>query len=381
MDGASTTMDCMTDQEDISPDIEKTPPEDTTSRELEAAKSADPSNTQTEPSADNDTKSLSQNCGTGVSPVSYHGPEARATGGLGIGSEGTAQEQWHTGTTAADTDDAPPADGDAPLAAADGPVEMQAYRIVEAILFAADTPMPPAKIAQVLGIGNARDARKHIAALNEEYARWELSFRIEEIAGGYQMLTLPAYNTWLVKLLRARQETKLSPAAMETLAIVAYKQPCTRADIEAIRGVAAGDMLNRLREMNLIKIVGRAEDLGRPLLYGTSKRFLEVFGLPSVAELPQVEALGAGTTESPRDEPADTSDEAQRDDDAAAPDDVEASDDEGVDTGDAQNPPRLAIAEAPGEGSPDDIPGNDVEADGALHADGEPGAGREQDAT
>lgn len=177
---------------------------------------------------------------------------------------------------------------------ADEPIEIHPHRVVEAILFASDSPMPPAKIAQVLGVGNAREVRKHVAELNRQYAEWGLSFRVEEIAGGYQMLTLPAYNTWLAKLLRARQETRLSQAAMETLAIVAYKQPCTRADIEVVRGVAAGDMLNRLREMNLVKIIGRAEDLGRPLLYGTTKRFLEVFGLPSLEDLPQVEALASG---------------------------------------------------------------------------------------
>ena len=102
---------------------------------------------------------------------------------------------------------------------------------------------------------------------------------------------MPAYNAWLSKVLRARTETKLSPAAMETLAIIAYKQPVLRADIEAIRGVAAGDLINRLREMNLVKIVGRAEVLGRPMLYGTTKKFLEVFGLASLDELPQVEEL------------------------------------------------------------------------------------------
>jgi segregation and condensation protein B len=174
------------------------------------------------------------------------------------------------------------------------PPEIHPHRVVEAVLFAADSPMPAAKIASVLGVGDARDVRRYIDQLNGEYVSHGQAFRIEHIAGGYQMLTLPAYNTWLGKLLRARQETRLSPAALETLAIVAYKQPCTRADIEAIRGVAAGDLLNRLREMNLVKIVGRAEDLGRPLLYGTTKRFLEVFGLPSLEELPQVEALSLG---------------------------------------------------------------------------------------
>jgi segregation and condensation protein B len=138
------------------------------------------------------------------------------------------------------------------------------------------------------------------------------------------MLTLPAYHTWLAKLLRARQDSKLSGAALETLAIVAYKQPCTRADVEAIRGVAAGDMLNRLREMNLVKIVGRGEDLGRPLLYGTTKRFLEVFGLPSLEDLPQVAALSSGAKAAAADASSTVSDAKGSD---GAPDDDGGSQD------------------------------------------------------
>ena len=169
--------------------------------------------------------------------------------------------------------------------------EITTESVVEAILLATDSPLPAARIAQILGVGDARDVKKHIAALNRRYQETGRSFRIEEIAKGYQILTLPAYNAWLSKVLRARTETKLSPAAMETLAIIAYKQPVLRADIEAIRGVVAGDLINRLREMNLVKIVGRAEVLGRPMLYGTTKRFLEVFGLASLDGLPQVEEL------------------------------------------------------------------------------------------
>jgi len=184
--------------------------------------------------------------------------------------------------------------------AADAPA-VTPRQIIEALLLATDSPLPAAKIAQILGVGDARSVRQHVAALNESYEQAGASFRIEEIAGGYQMLTLPTFNTWLAKLLKARSDSRLSSAAMETLAVVAYKQPVTRAEIESIRGVAAGEMLNRLRELELVKIVGRAEDLGRPLLYGTTKRFLEVFGLASLEDLPKVEALrdglkGAGNT-------------------------------------------------------------------------------------
>lgn len=175
----------------------------------------------------------------------------------------------------------------------DSPGEVTPRQIVEALLFATDTPLPAARLAQILGVGDARDVRAHVAALNEAYEQSGAAFRIEEIAGGFQMLTRPVFNTWLARLLRARQESKLSAAALESLAVIAYRQPVARADIESVRGVACGDVLNRLRELNLVKIVGRAEDLGRPLLYGTTKHFLEVFGLGSIEDLPKVEALRA----------------------------------------------------------------------------------------
>lgn len=188
-------------------------------------------------------------------------------------------------------------DATAPDPAADeAPSTIPPRRVVEAILFSADAPVSAAKIASILGVGDARGVAGHVAALNAEYDQLGLAFRINEIAGGYRFFTHPVYNAWLVKLMQARDEGRLSPAALETLAIVAYKQPCTRAEVEAIRGVAAGDLLNRLREHNLIKIAGRAEDLGRPMLYGTTKHFLEVFGLASLEDLPQVEALQGGAS-------------------------------------------------------------------------------------
>jgi segregation and condensation protein B len=169
--------------------------------------------------------------------------------------------------------------------------EVTTEQVIEAILFAADAALTLPKIVSILGVGSARDVKKHIESLNKRYAREGAVFRIEKIAGGYQMLTLPQYNNWLRRLRQNRQDSKLSPAALETLAVVAYKQPVVRAEIEAIRGVSAGEMLNRLRELNLVKIVGRAEDVGRPMLYGTTKRFLEVFGLSGLEDLPQVEQL------------------------------------------------------------------------------------------
>ncbi len=175
-----------------------------------------------------------------------------------------------------------------------GEQEVTTERVVEAVLFASDAPLPLSKIVSILGVGSARDVRNHIKALNEKYERMGASFRIEQIASGYQMLTLPVYNTWIRRLKQTKQDSRLSQPALETLAVVAYKQPVVRAEIEAIRGVSAGEMLNRLRELGLIKIVGRAEDVGRPMLYGTTRRFLEVFGLSSLDDLPRVEELQPG---------------------------------------------------------------------------------------
>jgi len=168
-------------------------------------------------------------------------------------------------------------------------VEVTTESVVEAILFATDAPVSAAKIAKILAVGTAGDVKDHIQALNDKYVETGRSFRIDNIAKGYQMLTIPAYKPWLTKLLRVRGESKLSPAALETLAVVSYRQPVLRAEIESIRGVAAGDMLNRLRELNLVKIVGRAEEIGRPMLYGTTRHFLEVFGLGSLDDLPEIE--------------------------------------------------------------------------------------------
>ena len=162
--------------------------------------------------------------------------------------------------------------------------------VVEAVLFASDESLSAPRLAEITGT-NIRQLRKHIDELNEKYKANNNAFRIEQIAGGYQMLTLSAYSHWLKKLIRAREESSLSQQALETLAIIAYKQPVIRADIEAIRGVAAGEMIRNLMYKGLVKIAGRAEVLGRPMLYGTTKKFLDVFGLNSLKDLPKAEEL------------------------------------------------------------------------------------------
>jgi len=179
---------------------------------------------------------------------------------------------------------------DADAAEPDPDFEPTVESVVEAVLFASDESLTPARLAGIVETG-VKQVREHIENLNKKYRAANNAFRIEQIAGGYQMLTLSPYNHWLKKLLRVRAEGKLSPAALETLAIVAYKQPVIRADIEVIRGVAVGEVLRGLMYKGLVKIIGRAEVLGRPMLYGTTKKFLEIFGLNSLKDLPKIEEL------------------------------------------------------------------------------------------
>jgi segregation and condensation protein B len=164
--------------------------------------------------------------------------------------------------------------------------------VIEAILFASDEPLSAERLVTIAEFnGGIKQVKKGIETLNQQYQQGGRAFRIEEIAGGYQMMTLPEYNNWLKKLLHQRGDNKLTPAALETLAIIAYRQPVIRADVEAIRGVACGEMIRSLMYKGLVKIVGKAEILGRPLLYGTTKKFLEVFGLNDLKDLPKVEEL------------------------------------------------------------------------------------------
>ncbi|MBW8034757.1 MAG: SMC-Scp complex subunit ScpB [Planctomycetes bacterium] len=169
--------------------------------------------------------------------------------------------------------------------------EVTLESVVEAILFASDEPITPNRLVNTLEVGSVKQIRESVENLNEKYKQANSAFRIDQIAGGFQMMTLDAYNHWLKKLIRVRTENKLTQASLETLAIIAYKQPIIRADVEAIRGVGSGEMIRGLMHKGMVKIAGRAEILGRPLLYGTTKKFLDVFGLNSVKDLPKAEEL------------------------------------------------------------------------------------------
>jgi len=168
---------------------------------------------------------------------------------------------------------------------------IDARRIVEALLFVSDEPLPAARLAEIVGDTDARKVRALIDQINAEYDGAGRPFRIEEIAGGFQMLSRPEFKRWLMQLVEGKDARRLSQAALETLAVVAYKQPVLRADIESVRGVQAGEMLRGLLERGLIRIAGRSERLGRPLLYGTTKKFLDIFGLRSLKDLPSLEEI------------------------------------------------------------------------------------------
>lgn len=162
---------------------------------------------------------------------------------------------------------------------------------LEAVLFLAREPLSSRKIAQLINLADGTEARTLIRRLNRMFDESASAFRVEELAGGFQLMTRPRFGPWLKRLLQTPVEMRLSAPALETLAVVAYRQPVLRAEVEAIRGVQSGDILRQLMERDLVRISGRADELGRPLMYGTTKRFLQLFGLRHLDELPRAEAL------------------------------------------------------------------------------------------
>ncbi|MGP1272657.1 MAG: SMC-Scp complex subunit ScpB [Phycisphaerales bacterium] len=164
---------------------------------------------------------------------------------------------------------------------------------IEAILLTTDRPVTPAKLVDALteaGLtADSSSVEREVAGLNESYESTGRAFRIARVAGGFRMLASPDLAGVLASFHGTRASNKLSRAALETLAVVAYRQPVTRAEIESIRGVAAGDVLRSLMDRRLLTIVGRAEELGRPMLYGTTKEFLTQFGLARLGDLPPIE--------------------------------------------------------------------------------------------
>jgi len=201
--------------------------------------------------------------------------------------QNTGQDTADQDSSAPQTDQPASGDSDDPGPAAD----QQLSARVEAALISTDRPLTAAKLGELFGKVGAKAINQAVDKLNREYRKSKRSFCIEQVAGGYQIITMPEFGEVLASLHKTRDQSRLSPAALETLAIVAYKQPVLRAEIEVIRGVSCGEMLRSLMERHLVKIVGRAEEIGRPMLYGTTKNFLEVFGLSSLKDLPKVREL------------------------------------------------------------------------------------------
>lgn len=166
-------------------------------------------------------------------------------------------------------------------------------RVIEALLFASGEALTPLRLADGAACSSPRRARQSIDRLRAEYARSLRAFDILEIAGGFRLYTRPEYQEHVARLDKMRAPDRLSAAALETLAIIAYRQPIIRADIDVIRGVQSGAILRSLLDKKLIRVVGRSDQPGRPLQYGTTKRFLDHFGLASVKDLPRVEELKA----------------------------------------------------------------------------------------
>lgn len=163
----------------------------------------------------------------------------------------------------------------------------EAKKIIEVLLFVSDKPVSINTLKEVLKEIDTTDIRVIIEELNKEYLSTNRSFSVKEIAGGFQMLTDPLYSKWISALYK-RPPDRLTGPGLETLAIIAYKQPITKSEIEAIRGVNVDGVLGTLEERGLIRSRGRLESPGRPIIYGTTTEFLERFGLKSLEELPKL---------------------------------------------------------------------------------------------
>jgi segregation and condensation protein B len=165
---------------------------------------------------------------------------------------------------------------------------------VEAALMMADEPLTSRRLAEVAGLADGAEARRLVETLQRHYDADGTAFQVEEIAGGFQLLTRPAYHPWLLRLRRTGHDLRLTPAGLETLAVIAYRQPIMRAEVEGIRGVQCAELIRLLMEKGVVRVAGRHDSLGRPQLYGTTKKFLQLFGLNTLKDLPEVEALKVG---------------------------------------------------------------------------------------
>jgi segregation and condensation protein B len=177
-------------------------------------------------------------------------------------------------------------------------------QIVESLLFVAEEPLTIERIRSIVAVVTPDEVCSALSDLSDEYDTRDGGFYLREVAGGYQLRTRPEYTQWIKRLLQPRQQ-HLSKAALETLAIIAYKQPVIRSDVEYLRGVDCGGIMRMLLERKFIRILGRKEIPGRPMIYGTTRYFLEVFDLKDLKDLPtpkEIDALGKASSE-PGDQP------------------------------------------------------------------------------
>ncbi len=267
--------------------------------------------------------------------------------------------------------------------------ETEPRSVIEALMIATTEPLPLHSIAEIAGVSEAV-VKTVIDELNQEYRETARSFEIKEIAGGFQIYTLPKYADWVGAL--HKRKDRLSKAALETLAIVAYHQPVIRADIEKIRGVDSTWILESLLQKNLIKTCGRLHSPGRPIKYGTTKEFLRYFGIKDISELPKEEDFGEAVMsgypefprapeqeteeahETPSDEVIDGDEEEDRDDivdfgadleDTAEPAgnaDEAGSEDQGLDLEESEEDRSNIDDFTPGS-EPDDDMDHDIEED------------------
>ena len=214
-------------------------------------------------------------------------------------SEPTVVSEAESEAAAVATDDAEiveeaaqaDAEGDQVLPVADETASGRIERIIESVLFAAAAPVSLRRLVEILAGPPSKEVQAAVVRLMQEYAPGQRGIQLREVAGGYQFRTARENAEWVRAIFREKP-ARMGRAALETLAIVAYKQPVTRAEIEAIRGVDVDGVLSTLLSRRLIKIGGRKEAVGRPLLYGTTPEFLEVFGLKDMNELPSLKELG-----------------------------------------------------------------------------------------
>ena len=167
----------------------------------------------------------------------------------------------------------------------------QLKKILESLLFVSEAPLSAKRVSSFLKDASAEEIENAFLTLKDEFNQMDRSFQVVQIAEGYQLVTRPEYHRWAKELYKVILKTRLSKAALEALAIIAYKQPVTRAEVEAIRGVDVSNLIQNLLEKKMIRILGRAETPGRPLLYATTHEFLIHFGLKSLDDLPRVSEI------------------------------------------------------------------------------------------